>query len=75
MHKRFVIGEYCKRSAFEEVSEMADSKVDGEKVPVKSAVAGLGRSELLAVESDRLPNALNTLLEHSTDGCVRGVRS
>jgi hypothetical protein len=73
-HKRFVVSEKGKRSAFKEKTEMTDGEIGSQKFTVKSGVTGLSRGKFVGKESQGLPGASSTLLEDCTHMRVRGVR-
>jgi hypothetical protein len=74
-HKRLVVSEKGKRSAFKEKTEMTDGEIGSQKFTVKSGVTGLSRGKFVGKESQGLPGASSTLLEDCTHMRVRGVRS
>jgi hypothetical protein len=74
-HKRLVVSEKGKRSAFKEKTEMTDGEIGGQKFTIKSGVTGLSRGRFVGKESQGLPGASSMLLEDSTHMSVRGVCS
>ena len=65
---------YVEGATFNKPTEVADGKVNAQKLTVKRAVPGLGRFELPGEESDRTPLTVKELLQDSAHGVVRGVR-
>ena len=58
-----------KLPAVKQVSEVEDTFIDGQQLPVKGAVIRLGGGKLLRKKSQRLPMAAAALLEDGADVC------
>ena len=63
-------GEGC---PLDEMTEVSDSSMDGEQLPVEGGVARFGRRELPTEEGKRLSGTVEDLLEDGTDGNVTRV--
>ena len=63
----FVVSEKGERTTFEEKSKMFDGKESGQKFSVKSGIAGFCGRKFVGEKGQRLPGAMKTLLQDSTN--------
>ena len=68
-----MIGVDQKLSTFNEVSKVFDRQVDGQEFPIKRAVSGLCRLELLGKVGDWTPLISNILLQCYSYSRIRGI--
>ena len=60
-------------ATLEQMPEMLDCEVHGQKLPAEGAIAGLRRLQLAGEERERRPSAADSLLKHGTDSAIGGV--
>ena len=69
----FVVRANMKCTTLEKISEVLNSKVNGQPFPIKRAVTSFCWLELFGEKRDGLPLSINVLLQHCTYGRVGGI--
>jgi hypothetical protein len=68
-----VVGENAKLSGLNHVPRVLHCPVDRQELAVERAVLAFSGAKFGREKLERLPGAIDVLLQHGTDGIVRGV--
>ena len=70
----FMVREYCKNPALQDMAKVSNSQVNGEEFPAESGVACFRGSEPLGEKGQWFPGVVDVLLKNRSDGLMRSVR-